>query len=127
VLAWNRPESSKPTTDRAVTGTTGHGTAVFSGTDRASLCAIVPVPSASNPALSADISHSDHFVSAAVLSSPPTGCPSRAVRPRQAQRGSRALEEDLLSASPIVMGLDLVERHHAEGDAVECMPSLLAR
>jgi hypothetical protein len=53
--AANRPESSEPTTDRALTSTTGHGTGVPSGADRASLCAIVPVPSASNPALSADL------------------------------------------------------------------------
>jgi len=48
-FARNRPESSKPTTDRALTSTTGHGAEARSGADRASLCAIVPVPSASIP------------------------------------------------------------------------------
>ena len=56
--ARNRPESSGPTTDRALTSTTGHGAGGHSGADRASLCAIVPVPSASNPALSAEDSES---------------------------------------------------------------------
>ncbi len=71
----NRPESSEATTGRALTSTTGHGPGTRSGADRASLCAIVPVPSASNPALSADISDSDHVVPIVILSSLPTGCP----------------------------------------------------